>query len=199
MFFFLPGEKDFDNFYRRKLHLPDVTPKLVKLAPETPVQRVKPRRVQRAMSQDHVLSPVMSRRDYAIPVFQFSQDPLLSVDHLQSRDPLLSPDKLLSLRRADFREKSMARALSQIDMFVPQTPTAERHNRMAKAHSHSHSHHSDNGSEDGYRVNENLLSVSGAKRQAFASRRTHTVDHLQYIPGHHHHQYRTASKNEVTV
>ncbi|XP_062872547.1 protein shisa-6-like [Trichomycterus rosablanca] len=195
------GENDFDTFYRRKLHLSDVTPKLVKLAPETPVQRVKPRRVQRAMSQDHVLSPVVSRRDYAVPVFQFSQDHLLSTDRLQSRDPLLSPDKLLSLRRADFREKSMARALSQIDMFVPMTPSTERHNRMAKAHSHSHSHSqpSDNGSDDGYRVNDNFLSVSGTKRQAFASRRTHTVDHLQYIPGHHHHQYRTASKNEVTV
>ncbi|MCI4395242.1 hypothetical protein PGIGA_G00178080 [Pangasianodon gigas] len=187
-----------DEYYGRKLHLPDVTPKLVKLAPETPVQRGKPRRVQRAMSQDHVLSPVVSRRDYVAPAYTFSQD-MLSADRLQSRDPLLSPDKLLSLRRADFREKSMARALSHTDVFVPPTPTMERHHRMGKAHSHSHSQQSDGASDDGYRGNDGLLSVSGNKRQAFASRRTHTVDHLQYIPGHHHHQYRTASKNEVTV
>lgn len=184
-----------NNYYGRKHHLPDVTPKLVKLAPETPVQRVKPRRVQRAMSQDHVLSPVVSRRDYVAPAYAFTED-LLSADRLQSRDPLLSPDKLLSLRRADFREKSMARALSHTDMFVPPTPTIDRHHRMAKAHSHSQQ---SDASDDGYRGNDGLLSVSGNKRQAFASRRTHTVDHLQYIPGHHHHQYRTASKNEVTV
>ncbi|XP_060720801.1 protein shisa-6 [Tachysurus vachellii] len=192
----LKSDRGDDDYYGRKLHLPDVTPKLVKLAPETPVQRVKPRRVQRAMSQDHVLSPVVSRRDYVAPAYNFSQD-MLSADRLQSRDPLLSPDKLLSLRRADLREKSMARALSHTDMFVPPTPTIERHHRMAKAHSHSQQ--SDGASDDSYRGNDGLLSVSGNKRQAFASRRTHTVDHLQYIPGHHHHQYRTASKNEVTV
>ncbi|XP_076866715.1 protein shisa-6 isoform X2 [Brachyhypopomus gauderio] len=210
-------DKDFDDFYMKKHLLPDVTPRgmnlqthMMKLAPESPAQRQKPRRVQRAMSQDHVLSPARTPkppRDYAGPLGLspyhsrvLSQERLLSPSRLHSQDPLLSPDKLLSLHRV--REKAMSRALSHTDMFMtagpvapvtPVTPVRDRHYKMAKMHSQPST------SIEAY----NTLSVGGPqtanKRQAFASRRTHTVDHLQYIPGHQHHQYRTASKTEVTV
>lgn len=207
------GDKD-DEYYMRKHHLHDQPPRggnlqshMVKLNVEPPAQRQKPKRVQRAMSQDHVLSPARSKpsRDYltsygggagGLSPYHgriLSEEQLLSADRLHSQDPLLSPEKMLSLRRSNFREKAMARALSHTDMFVPTTPVMDRHYKMMKMHSHPTS------------TNEfsNTLTVgsapAGNKRQAFANRRMHTVDHLQYIPGHHHHQYRTASKTEVTV
>ncbi|XP_035380781.1 protein shisa-6 isoform X2 [Electrophorus electricus] len=219
------SDKDFDDFYMKKHLLPDVTPRglnlqphLMKLAPESPGQRPRPRRVQRAMSQDHVLSPVRTpkpSRDHASGAVLglspyhgrvLSQEQLLSPNRLHSQDPLLSPEKMLSLHRSNFREKAMARALSHTDVFmtgapgapgapglVPVTPVRDRHYKMAKMHSQPST------SNEAY----NTLSVGGlqtaSKRQAFASRRTHTVDHLQYIPGHQPHQYRTASKTEVTV
>ncbi|XP_049331851.1 protein shisa-6 isoform X2 [Astyanax mexicanus] len=224
------SDKGFDDFYSRKqqLLLPDITPRvsglqthMMKLSSNSPPslphrQQQKPRRVQRAMSQDHVLSPPMPRTprkkvlqsaiSYAPPASPYhgrilSQEQLLSADRLQSQDPLLSPEKMLSLRRSNFREKAMmSRALSHADMFMPTTPVMDRHYKMAKMHSHSSSNKSD-GEDVSY--NNTLLSVGGPqtanRRQAFASRRMHTVDHLQYIPGHQHHQYRTASKTEVTV
>uniref|UniRef100_A0A4W4GB13 Shisa N-terminal domain-containing protein n=1 Tax=Electrophorus electricus TaxID=8005 RepID=A0A4W4GB13_ELEEL len=189
-------DKDFDDFYMKKHLLPDVTPRglnlqphLMKLAPESPGQRPRPRRVQRAMSQDHVLSgAVLGLSPYHGRVL--SQEQLLSPNRLHSQDPLLSPEKMLSLHRSNFREKAMARALSHTDVFMT---GADRHYKMAKMHSQPST------SNEAY----NTLSVGGlqtaSKRQAFASRRTHTVDHLQYIPGHQPHQYRTASKTEVTV
>lgn len=116
-----------------------------------------------------------------------SDEQLLSADRLHSQDPLLSP----AMRRDKFREKAMARAMSHADMLLPVTPVMDRH-KMTKMHSQP------SASNDSY----NTLMVNHqapmSKRQAFASRRTHTVDHLQFIPGHHH-TYRTASKNEVTV
>lgn len=101
-------------------------------------------------------------------------------------DPLLlSP----AMRRDKFRQKAMARAMSHADMLMPTTPVMDRH-KVTKMHSQP------SASNDSY----NTLTVnhqpSASKRQAFASRRTHTVDHLQYMSGH---TYRTASKNEVTV
>ncbi|KAI4902274.1 hypothetical protein NFI96_025001 [Prochilodus magdalenae] len=225
------SDKDFDDFYSRKqqLLLPDIAPRIsglqthqLKLSVESPPSaphrsQQKPRRVQRAMSQDHVLSPPMPRTprkhalqsapSYAPPASPYharilSQEQLLSADRLQSQDPLLSPEKMLSLRRSNFREKAMmSRALSHTDMFMPTTPVMDRHYKMTKMHSHPISNKND--MEDVSYNTNTLLSVSGAqtanRRQAFASRRTHTVDHLQYIPGHQHHQYRTASKTEVTV
>uniref|UniRef100_A0A8C1H4W9 Shisa N-terminal domain-containing protein n=1 Tax=Cyprinus carpio carpio TaxID=630221 RepID=A0A8C1H4W9_CYPCA len=207
------GDKD-DEYYIRKHHLPDQTHRgnlqthMIKLNVDPPAQRQKPKRVQRAMSQDHVLSPAHSKphRDYDLSSYSggagglspyhgriLSEEQLLSADRLHSQDPLLSPDKMLSLRRSNFREKAMSRALSHTDMFVPTTPVMDRHYKMMKMHSHPSS------SNESY----NTLTVESAqvgnKRQAFANRRMHTVDHLQYIPGHHHHQYRTASKTEVTV
>ncbi|XP_010890014.1 protein shisa-6 isoform X3 [Esox lucius] len=204
-------DKDVDEYYMRKRHQ-DLAgrqtlqpPHMVKLNAEP--QRQKPRRVQRAMSQDHVLSPERTpRHGYGLSAYNMgvstygsrilSEEQLLSADRLQSQDPLLSPDKMLSLRRSNFREKAMSRAMSHVDInFVPTTPVvdrSERYAKMQKMHSHPTTT-SDSG---------NMLTVNHAttnKRQQFASRRTHTVDHLQYIPGHHHNQYRTASKNEVTV
>uniref|UniRef100_A0A673JQV2 Shisa family member 6 n=1 Tax=Sinocyclocheilus rhinocerous TaxID=307959 RepID=A0A673JQV2_9TELE len=189
-----------DEYYIRKHHLPDPTPRggnlqthMIKLNVDPPAQRQKPKRVQRAMSQDHVLSGGAG----GLPPYHgriLSEEQLLSTDRLHSQDPLLSSDKMLSLRRSDFREKAMSRALSHTDMFMPTTPVMDRHCKMMKMHSHPSS--SNNESYNTLTVNSAQV---GNKRQAFASRRMHTVDHLQYIPGHHHHQYRTASKTEVTV
>lgn len=164
-------------------------------------QRQRPRRVQRAMSQDHVLSPPRTPRrgDYGLSSYgvmaanaysssrHLSDEQLLSADRLHSQDPLLlSP----AMRRDKFREKAMARAMSHADMLMPVTPVMDRH-KVTKMHSQP------SASNDSY----NTLTVNhqggASKRQAFASRRTHTVDHLQYVSGHH--TYRTASKNEVTV
>ncbi|XP_030646778.1 protein shisa-6 [Chanos chanos] len=205
-------DKDVDEYYARRRHMPDMTSRgnlpthLVKINQEpqgpTVQSRQKPRRVQRAMSQDHVLSPARApKRDYGLSSYGggmspyhgriLSEEQLLSADRLHSQDPLLSPEKMLSLKRSNFREKAMSRALSHTDMFVPTTPVMDRHYKMTKMHSHP------SASNDN---NYNTLTVnhSANKRQAFASRRTHTVDHLQYIPGHPHH-YHTASKTEVTV
>uniref|UniRef100_A0A8D3CW65 Shisa N-terminal domain-containing protein n=1 Tax=Scophthalmus maximus TaxID=52904 RepID=A0A8D3CW65_SCOMX len=163
---------------------------------------IRPRRVQRAMSQDHVLSPPRTPRrgDYGLSSYgvmaaaaygssrHLSEEQLLSAERLHSQDPLLlSP----AMRRDKFREKAMARAMSHADMLLPTTPVMDRH-KMAKMHSQP------SASNDSYNTLTVNHQVSTSKRQAFASRRTHTVDHLQYIPGHHH-TYRTASKNEVTV
>ncbi|XP_029365103.1 protein shisa-6 isoform X1 [Echeneis naucrates] len=204
------SEKDVDDYYTRKHHHQDFGGRgrgpthMVKLNadPQQHQQRQRPRRVQRAMSQDHVLSPPRTPRrgDYGLSSYgvmaaaaygssrHLSEEQLLSADRLHSQDPLLSP----AMRRDKFREKAMARAMSHADMLMPTTPVVDRH-KMTKMHSQP------SASNDSYNtltVNHGQLTTS--KRQAFASRRTHTVDHLQFIPGHHH-TYRTASKNEVTV
>uniref|UniRef100_A0A3Q3XPF1 Shisa family member 6 n=1 Tax=Mola mola TaxID=94237 RepID=A0A3Q3XPF1_MOLML len=196
--------KDVDEFYPRKHHHPDFGVQgpthMVKLSAD-PQQRQRPRRVQRTMSQDHVLSPPRTPRhgNYGLSSYgamaanaysssrHLSDEQLLSADRLHSQDPLLSP----VMRRDKFREKAMARAMSHADMLLPLTPVADRH-RMTKMHSQP------SASNDSYNTLTVIHPASASKRQAFASRRTHTVDHLQFIPGHHH-TYRTASKNEVTV
>uniref|UniRef100_A0A3P8QLY2 Shisa N-terminal domain-containing protein n=1 Tax=Astatotilapia calliptera TaxID=8154 RepID=A0A3P8QLY2_ASTCA len=164
--------------------------------------RQRPRRVQRAMSQDHVLSPPRTPRrgEYGLSSYgvmaaaaygssrHLSEEQLLSADRLHSQDPLLlSP----AMRRDKFREKAMARAMSHADMLIPTTPVMDRH-KVTKMYSQP------SASTDSYNTLTVNHQVTTSKRQAFASRRTHTVDHLQYIPGHHH-TYHTASKNEVTV
>ncbi|XP_068434465.1 protein shisa-6 isoform X3 [Clinocottus analis] len=222
------SDKDVDEYYARKHLHPDFGGRgpthMVKLNVDPPQhqqhqqqhqqqqqhhqqqqqQRQRPRRVQRAMSQDHVLSPPRTPRrgDYGLSSYgvmaanaysssrHLSEEQLLSADRLHSQDPLLlSP----AMRRDKFREKAMARAMSHADMLMPVTPVMDRH-KMTKMHSQPTS-----ASNDSY----NTLTVNHqaptSKRQQFANRRTHTVDHLQYIPGGHHHTYRTASKNEVTV
>ncbi|XP_041851309.1 protein shisa-6 isoform X1 [Melanotaenia boesemani] len=204
------SDKDIDDYYPRKHHHPDFGGRgpthMVKLNAEPQQhqqhqQRQRPRRVQRAMSQDHVLSPPRTPRrgDYGLSSYgamaaaaygssrNLSNEQLLSADRLHSQDPLLSP----AMRRDKFREKAMARAMSHADMLLPTTPVMDRH-KMTKMHSQP------SASTDSYNTLMVNHHASTSKRQAFASRRTHTVDHLQYIPGHHH-TYRTASKNEVTV
>ncbi|KAK7938249.1 hypothetical protein WMY93_001575 [Mugilogobius chulae] len=212
-------DKDLDDYYPRKHHHQDFhgpshgpahgPSHMVKLSAEPPShqQRQRPRgRVQRAMSQDHVLSPPRTpRRDrdrdrdrdsYGLSPYgamasaaygssrNLSNEQLLSVDRLQSQDPLLlSP----AMRRDKFRQKAMARAMSHADMLMPSTPVMDRH-KVTKMHSQP-------SASDSYNtLSVNHLQPSTAKRQAFASRRTHTVDHMQYMSN-----YRSASKNEVTV
>lgn len=205
-----PGDKDIDDYYARKHH-PDFGGRgpthMVKLNAEPQQhqqhqQRQRPRRVQRAMSQDHVLSPPRTPRrgEYGLSSYgvmaaaaygssrHLSEEQLLSADRLHSQDPLLlSP----AMRRDKFREKAMARAMSHADMLIPTTPVMDRH-KVTKMYSQP------SASTDSYNTLTVNHQVTTSKRQAFASRRTHTVDHLQYIPGHHH-TYHTASKNEVTV
>uniref|UniRef100_A0A3B3DL52 Shisa family member 6 n=1 Tax=Oryzias melastigma TaxID=30732 RepID=A0A3B3DL52_ORYME len=199
------GDKDVDGYYPRKHHHGDSGGRgpthMVKLnaEPHQHQQRQRPRRVQRAMSQDHVLSPPRTPRrgDYGLSSYgamaaaaygssrNLSNEQLLSADRLHSQDPLLlSP----AMRRDKFREKAMARAMSHADMLMPTTPVMDRH-KVTKMHSQP------SASNDSYNTLMVNHHASTSKRQAFASRRTHTVDHLQYIPGHHH-TYRTASKNE---
>ncbi|XP_005740004.1 protein shisa-6 isoform X3 [Pundamilia nyererei] len=204
------GDKDIDDYYARKHH-PDFGGRgpthMVKLNAEPQQhqqhqQRQRPRRVQRAMSQDHVLSPPRTPRrgEYGLSSYgvmaaaaygssrHLSEEQLLSADRLHSQDPLLlSP----AMRRDKFREKAMARAMSHADMLIPTTPVMDRH-KVTKMYSQP------SASTDSYNTLTVNHQVTTSKRQAFASRRTHTVDHLQYIPGHHH-TYHTASKNEVTV
>lgn len=209
---FPTDDKDLDDYYPRKHLHPDFASQgpthMVKLSDESHhqhhqhhQQRQRPHRVQRAMSQDHVLSPPRTPRrgDYGLSSYgamvanaysssrHLSDEQLLSADRLHSQEPLLlSP----AMRRDKFREKAMARAMSHADMFMPVTPVMDRH-KVTKMHSQP------SACNDSY----NTLTVNhqggASKRQAFASRRTHTVDHLQYVSGHH--TYRTASKNEVTV
>ncbi|XP_048848374.1 protein shisa-6 isoform X1 [Brienomyrus brachyistius] len=195
------SDKDLDDYYPRKHHLPELPPRAMlplHMDQQVPPPRQRPRRVQRAMSQDHVLSPERAPpRDYGLPTFTLSpyhgrilsEEQLLSAERLQSQDPLLSPEKMLTLRRHGHRDKVMSRAMSHADMLMPTTPVMDRHVKKI--------HLEPSPSVDAY----NTLTVNQctSKRQAFASRRTHTVDHLQYIPGHHHHYQRTASKTEVTV
>ncbi|XP_057673863.1 protein shisa-6-like isoform X2 [Corythoichthys intestinalis] len=183
------SDKEVDDFYARK-HL-NFTGRghAHKLNADPPSShhhhqhRQRPRRVQRAMSQDHVLSPPRTPRrgDYgnaAAATYGGGRHPseelLLSAERLRSQDPLLSP----AVRRDKFRQKAMARAMSHADMLMPTTPVHDRH-RVGKMLSEP---------GDVYDVRP-----SAAKRQAFASRRTHTVDHLHFGMGLHH------GTNEVTV
>ncbi|MGH0142469.1 UNVERIFIED_CONTAM: hypothetical protein FKN15_039349 [Acipenser sinensis] len=189
------ADKEADEYYTRRRHLPDLAARgtlplhVIKMNQEQQGNyRERPRRVQRAMSQDRVLSPerVPPPQEYGGRIL--SDEQLLSAERLHSQDPLLSPDKVMSLKRSGFREKAMSRALSHTDVFVS-TPVMDRY-KMTKMHSHP------SASNNAY--NTLTTSQTSNKRQAFASRRTHTVEQLHYIPGHHHH-YRTASKTEVTV
>ncbi|XP_055008656.1 protein shisa-6-like [Boleophthalmus pectinirostris] len=218
------SDKDLDDYYPRKHHHQDFhgpahgSAHMMKLSAEpSHQQRQRPRgRVQRAMSQDHVLSPPRTpRRDrdaYGLSPYgamatnaysssrNLSNEQLLSGGRL-SQDPLLlSP----AMRRDKFRQKAMARAMSHADMLMPSTPSHDRH-KVTKMHSQPSAN-----TESYNTLSVNHLQPSASKRHAFASRRTHTVDHLQYMSGHMSltgnvpgnmpgHGYRSASKNEVTV
>lgn len=256
---FFTGDKDVEDYYTRKRHLPDLAARgtlplqMIKFSQDTQsnqqVQqqssRQRPRRVQRAMSQDRVLvpdkgyaqdfpmspyptSPYAERilsdeqllsaerlrsherlisqerlhsqdRHYSQERVHYSHERLHSHERLRSQDPLLSPDK--SAKRSSFHgDKSMSRAISQTDVFVPTTPLMDRY-KMTKMLSHPSA-----SNNVAAAMTHNTLSKSQtmSKRQAFAARRTQTVEQLHYVPSaaqqqQHHHHYRTGSKTEVTV
>ncbi|XP_075435756.1 protein shisa-6 isoform X2 [Ascaphus truei] len=193
-----PTDKEADDYYMRRRHLPDLAARgtlplnVIKITQDQSNYRERPRRPPvRAMSQDRVLSPerTMPEEGYSMPYDRIlSDEQLLSAERLHSQDPLLSPDKAMTLKRSDFQDKSMSRAISHTDVFVS-TPVLDRY-RMTKMHSHP--------STTNNLYNTLGVNQTAAKRQAFASRRHNTVEQLHYIPGHHQ-QYRTASKTEVTV
>ncbi|XP_072414416.1 protein shisa-6-like isoform X4 [Chiloscyllium punctatum] len=195
------GEKEIDEYYMKRRHLPDLAARgtlplhIMKVNQEHSNTRERPRRPMRAMSQDRVLSPERDVPQECVMTYEriLSDEQLLSAERLQSQDPLLSPDKVMSLKRSGFREKAMSRALSQshTDVFVS-TPVLDRY-KMTKMHSHPSASNSSYNT-----LNTNQTNHTAAKRHAFASRRHNTVEQLHYIPGHHR-NYHTASKTEVTV
>ncbi|XP_039892584.1 protein shisa-6 isoform X4 [Simochromis diagramma] len=173
----------------------------------------------RLLSQEHLYS---KDRHYSQDRL-YSQERLYSQDRLLSQDPLLSPDKLMrSLKRGMVSsisggfygsDKSISRAISHTDVFIPTTPLMDRY-KMTKMHSHPSASNNSGGGGSGSGVqgaggsghsNTLAMNQTANKRQAFASRRTHTVEQLHYIPQHHQQQqqqpqhYRTGSKTEVTV
>ncbi|XP_076856245.1 protein shisa-6 isoform X2 [Brachyhypopomus gauderio] len=280
-------DKDVDDYYSRKRHLPDLaargtlplhmikmnqmnqeSPSSQQAQPPPPPQqqqgappRQRPRRVQRAMSQDRVLSPERGyMHDYITSPYApspyggrilsdeqllsaerlrsherlvsqervrsherhcsqervhsherlYSQERLYSHERLCSQDPLLSPDKAPGGKRASFRgDHSMSRAISHTDVFVPTTPLMDRY-KMTKMHSHPSASNGGGGGGAGGGAGPAppahstlTMNQTASKRQAFASRRTQTVEQLHYAPAaaqaSHHHHYRTGSKTEVTV
>ncbi|XP_035522772.1 protein shisa-6-like isoform X5 [Morone saxatilis] len=222
-------DKEVEDYYTRKRHLPDLAARgtlplhVLKISQDQPSQqRQRPRRVQRAMSQDRVLSPQRApQQEYSMSSNGMSpyggrilsDEQLLSAERLRSQehrllsqDPLLSPDKLM------MSDMSMSRAISHTDVFIPTTPLMDRY-KMTKMHSHPSASNNGGGGPPGAGAgaggpgHSNTLSMNqtASKRQAFASRRTHTVEQLHYVPQHHQQQqqqpqhYRTGSKTEVTV
>ncbi|XP_059804763.1 protein shisa-6-like [Hypanus sabinus] len=195
------SEKEMDEYYMKRRHLPDLAARgtlplhVIKMNQEHSNHRERPRRPERAMSQDRVLSPERDMPQECVLSYEriLSDEQLLSAERLQSQDPLLSPDKVMSLKRSAFREKAMSRALSQshTDVFVS-TPILDRY-KMTKMHSHPSASNSSSNT-----LSTNQTNHTAAKRHAFASRRHNTVEQLHYIPGHHR-NYHTASKTEVTV
>uniref|UniRef100_A0A3B4FQ31 Shisa family member 6 n=1 Tax=Pundamilia nyererei TaxID=303518 RepID=A0A3B4FQ31_9CICH len=179
-------DKEVEDYYTRKRHLPDLAARstlplhVLKMSQEQVGTEVF-RSIVHASKQGHVLS----NRHYSQDRL-YSQERLYSQDRLLSQDPLLSPDKLMS-------DKSISRAISHTDVFIPTTPLMDRY-KMTKMHSHPSASN-----------NSGAMNQTANKRQAFASRRTHTVEQLHYIPQHHQQQqqqpqhYRTGSKTEVTV
>ncbi|XP_059509785.1 protein shisa-6-like isoform X5 [Stegostoma tigrinum] len=197
----LKGEKEIDEYYMKRRHLPDLAARgtlplhIMKMNQEHSNTRERPRRPVRAMSQDRVLSPERDVPQECVMTYEriLSDEQLLSAERLQSQDPLLSPDKVMSLKRSAFREKAMSRALSQSHTdVVVSTPVLDRY-KMTKMHSHPSASNSSYNT-----LNINQTNHTAAKRHAFASRRHNTVEQLHYIPGHHR-NYHTASKTEVTV
>ncbi|KAM9462308.1 protein shisa-6 isoform 2-T3 [Clarias gariepinus] len=268
-------DKDVDDYYTRKRHLPDLAARgtlplhMIKISQDSQTNqqaqqqqqqqssRQRPRRVQRAMSQDRVLSPERGyAQDYPVSPYpaspygerilsdeqllsaerlrsherlisqdrlhsqdrrysqervhsherlhsherMHSQERLYSQDRLRSQDPLLSPDKTMLSKHGSFHgDKSMSRAISHTDVFMPTTPLLDRY-KMTKMHSHPSA--SNNSAAPAVHNTLNKPQTT-SKRQAFASRRTQTVEQLHYVPQaaqqQHHHHYRTGSKTEVTV
>uniref|UniRef100_A0A673A9R0 Shisa family member 6 n=1 Tax=Sphaeramia orbicularis TaxID=375764 RepID=A0A673A9R0_9TELE len=199
-------DKEVEDYYTRKRHLPDLAARgtlplhVLKMSQE---QRLLPQ--DRHTSQDRLYSKDrmyskdrLLSQEHLYPKDRhysqdrlYSQERLYSQDRLLSQDPLLSPDKLMI-------DKSISRAISHTDVFIPTTPLMDRY-KMTKMHSHPSASNNGSGHSNTLAMNQ-----TASKRQAFASRRTHTVEQLHYIPQHHQQQqqpqhYRTGSKTEVTV
>lgn len=141
----------------------------------------------RLLSQEHLYS---KDRHYSQDRL-YSQERLYSQDRLLSQDPLLSPDKLMrSLKRGMVSsisggfygsDKSISRAISHTDVFIPTTPLMDRY-KMTKMHSHPSASNNSGGGGSGSGVqgaggsghsNTLAMNQTANKRQAFASRRTH--------------------------
>ncbi|CDQ72039.1 unnamed protein product [Oncorhynchus mykiss] len=209
-------DKDVDDYYTRKRHLPDLAARstmplhVIKMNQEQVLHLhicINLHFVMQAMSQDRVLSPHRGpQQDYSISYGMgmtehggriLSDEQLLSAERLRSQERLLPQDRMIV--SGGFRgnnDKSMSHAISHPDVFMPTTPLMDRY-KMTKMHSHPRAH-----------SNTLAMNHTTNKRQQFASRRTHTVEQLHYIPQHHHQQqqqqqqqqhYRTGSKTEVTV
>ncbi|XP_055085539.1 protein shisa-6 isoform X5 [Periophthalmus magnuspinnatus] len=216
------SDKDVDEYYTRKRHLPDLAARgtlplhVLKMSQELVRTQQRPRRVQRAMSQDRVLTPQTApQQDYSMSPNGMSPygGRILSDEQLLSAERLRSQERLISGGGFRGSDKSISRAISHTDVFMPTTPIMDRY-KMAKMHSHPSA--SNNGSGGGGlgggsggtgHSNTLAMNQTASKRQAFASRRTHTVEQLHYVPQQQHHQqqqaqsqhYRTGSKTEVTV
>ncbi|KAE8282766.1 Protein shisa-6-like protein Precursor [Larimichthys crocea] len=129
------------------------------------------------MSQDHVLSPPRTpRRETTAYLHTASWQPPRTAAAATSRGaaavgrppPLPGSIAAVSGDEADkFREKAMARAMSHADMLLPITPVMDRH-KMTKMHSQP------SASNDSYNTLTVNHQVTTSKRQAFASRRTHS-------------------------
>uniref|UniRef100_A0A3B5AZV8 Protein shisa-6 homolog n=1 Tax=Stegastes partitus TaxID=144197 RepID=A0A3B5AZV8_9TELE len=193
-------DKEVEDYYTRKRHLPDLAARgtlplhVLKMSQEQ--QRQRPRRVQRAMSQDRVLSPQRApQQEYSMSSNGMSP----YGGRILSDEQLLSAERLRSQEHKLMFDKSMSRAISHTDVFIPTTPLMDRY-KMTKMHSHPSPSNNGTGHSNTLAMNQ-----TANKRQAFASRRTHTVEQLHYIPQHHQQQqqqpqhYRTGSKTEVTV
>lgn len=161
------------------------------------------------LSQDHLFSKDCHYSQERL----YSQDHLYSQERLLSQDPLLSPDKLISIKRGMVSsisggfygsDLSMSRTISHTDVLIPTTPLMDLY-KMTKMHSHPSATNNGTGEaqESGGTAHSNTLVMNqtSSKRQAFASRRTQTVEQLNYIPQHQQQpqHYRTGSKTEVTV
>uniref|UniRef100_H3CY02 Shisa family member 6 n=1 Tax=Tetraodon nigroviridis TaxID=99883 RepID=H3CY02_TETNG len=212
-------DKEVEAYYTRKRHLPDLAARgtlplhVLKISQEQKITHLKKVRICRTLSpRDRVLSPQRApQQDYSTSSNGMSpygdrilsDEQLLSAERLRSQDPLISPDKLMSIKRS-----MMSRAISHTDVFIPTTPLMDRY-KMTKMHSHPSASNNGNGGAQGSggttHSNTLVMNHTSSKRQAFASRRTHTVEQLHYIPQHPQQQqqqpqhYRTGSKTEVTV
>ncbi|XP_028264004.1 protein shisa-6 isoform X6 [Parambassis ranga] len=200
-------DKEVEDYYTRKRHLPDLAARgtlplhVLKISQDQALPQQRPRRVQRAMSQDRVLSPQRApQQDYSMSSNGMSPygGRILSDEQLLSAERLRSQERLLPQDRHTSQDQSMSRAISHTDVFIPTTPLMDRY-KMTKMHSHPSASNNGGGGGGG------VMNQTASKRQAFASRRTHTVEQLHYIPQHHQQQqqqpqhYRTGSKTEVTV
>ncbi|KAG7239749.1 hypothetical protein INR49_028558 [Caranx melampygus] len=243
-------DKDVDDYYTRKRHLPDLAargtlplhvlkmsqdqhreqqqhqsqaaqssisqaPPQSQSSQQQSQQRQRPRRVQRAMSQDRVLSPQRApQQDYSMSSNGMSpyggrilsDEQLLSAERLRSQERLLPQDRHTSQDRLYSKDRmySKDRLLSQDHLY-----SKDRHYSQDRLYSQERLYSQDRLlSQDPLLSPDKLMmslkrgmvsSISGGFRGS--DKRTHTVEQLHYIPQHHQQQqqpqhYRTGSKTE---